>query len=55
MEEEGMRFTAGQETMRRRIELDEKKAEVEIEERRVVTRERSKMIEVLEDLANKVH
>ena len=54
MEEEGKRFTAGQETKRRKIELDEKKAKVEMEERRVAMRERLKMIEVLAGLANKL-
>ena len=54
MEEEGKRFIAGQEKKRRKIELDEKKAEVEKEAPRVAMRERMKKIEVLVGLSNKL-
>ena len=53
--EDGKRFYAGQELKRRKLELDEKKADVEIEERKIALLERRKMLEVLSGLAKKLN
>ena len=49
-----MRFGAIQDTKRRKLALEERKIDVEIEERKLAAAERSKMLEVLFALANKL-
>ena len=50
-EEERNRFDANRDTKRRKVALDEKNLDIEIEERRLAIAERNKMLEVLSGLA----
>ena len=53
-EEEGKRFEAIRGTKRRKLALEERKIDVEIEERKLAIAEGSKMFQVLSALANKL-
>ena len=53
-EEDRNRFDENRDTKRRQLALDERKLEIEIEERKLAIAERTKMLEVLSGLADKL-